>query len=651
MCAAMLMSGRAATRAVTGAMALLAFACSNGAGPTAPSTTPAQTQQTTPATTAAPCTYSIASADRTRDVDAAGAAFTIPVSTQPDCTWTVSSKASFVTAALPAGTEGSGNVQVSVDANSGGARTGYLTVADQQVEISQRASEAAQGCSFVVSPAKIVARARGDRASISVTGAATCAWNATSSDAFLQIGPASGAGNGDVVVDVAPNPGRERTGSLSVAGQLVTIVQDPTSDCATSVDASPNTFPAAGGAGRIVIASPSVCDWTAETADSSVVLDSRHSGSGDGEVAFTLAANESAQTRTASIVVAGRTATVTQAAGAPTPAPTPNPTPTPTPTPPPGPTPPPPPSPPSSLPGPSTSPVSRFSFVSQPGDYIGAGRTRDDVAPAAIIDSFLEPSLNELNVNVRSTDGSLWIVRIQAPSGRTLTPGAYDVTRAGSSSTAGLSVGGDSRGCGGITGRMVIYAADFDMGRRINRFDAAFEQHCEGGTAELIGELVITTPAPALPPPTPNPSSSSLSFVSDQGDYIGAGRTWSYAPPAATFTVDSSYGTTDVSVAVTSATNPGDWWTISFRAPPGGPLVTGVYEGATRWPLASGSPLFVLMGNSRGCNTLTATFQVHQILYDITGVLQKFQATFEQHCEGVTPAARGEVVYIATPHP
>ncbi|HVW06828.1 MAG TPA: BACON domain-containing protein [Vicinamibacterales bacterium] len=646
----MLMSGRAATRAVTGAMALLAFACSNGAAPTAPSTTPAQTQQTPPAATATPCTYTIANADRTRSVDAAGAAFTIPVSTQADCTWTANSKASFVTAALPSGTQGSGNVQVSVDANSGAARTGYLTVADQQVEISQRASDVAQGCSFAVSPSKIVARARGDRASVAISGSAACAWNAASSDAFLQISPASGTGDGDLVVDVAPNPGRERTGSVSVAGHVVTIVQDPTSDCATSVEASPNTFSAAGGAGRIVIASPSVCDWTAETADSSVALDSRHSGSGDGEVAFTLAANESTQTRTASIVVAGRTATITQAAGAPAPAPTPNPTPTPTPTPTPNPGPTPPPSAPS-LPGPSSSAVSRFSFVSQPGDYVGAGRTRDDVAPAAVIDSFLEPSASELNVNVKAVDGSFWTLRIQAPAGRTLTPGAYDATRFPSSSTAGLSVVGESRGCSAATGRLVIYTADFDMGRRINRFDAAFEQHCEGGTAALIGEVVIAPPPVALPAPTPNPSSSSLSFVSDQGDYIGAGRTWSYAPPAATFTSDPSYGTTDVSVTVTSATDPGDWWTISFRAPPGGPLVTGVYEGATRWPFPSPSPLFSLMGNSRGCNTLTATFQVHQILYDISGVLQKFQATFEQHCEGVTAAARGEVVYIANPHP
>jgi hypothetical protein len=644
MCAAMLMSGRAATRAVTGAMALLAFACSNGAAPTAPSTTPAQTQQTPPAATATPCTYTIANADRTRSVDAAGAAFTIPVSTQADCTWTANSKASFVTAALPSGTQGSGNVQVSVDANSGAARTGYLTVADQQVEISQRASDVAQGCSFAVSPSKIVARSRGDRASVSISGAATCAWNAASSDAFLQISLASGTGDDELVVDVAANPGRGRTGSVSVAGHVVTIVQDPTSDCATSVEASPNTFPAAGGTGRVVIASPSVCDWTAETADSSVALDSRHSGSGDGEVAFTLAANESAQTRTVSIIVAGRTTTITQAAGASAPAPTPNPTPTPNP----GPTPPP--SAPS-LPGPSSSAVSRFSFVSQPGDYIGAGRTRDDVAPAAIIDSILAPSLNELDVSVKATDGSVWTARIQAPSGRMLTPGAYDATRFSSSLTAGLWIAGDGRGCNAVTGRMVIYTADFDMGRRVSRFDAAFEQHCEGGTTALIGELVVAPPKAALPSPTPNPSSSLLSFVSDPGDYIGDGQTWNYAAPSATFRIESGYGANDVRISVLTANSPYVLWSVDFRARGGVALVPGLYEGATGWPTPSDSPLFALSGDGRGCNTVTATFQVHQILYDITGVLQKFQATFEQHCEGMTPAARGEVVYIASPHP
>ena len=43
--------------------------------------------------------------------------------------------------------------------------------------------------------------------------------------------------------------------------------------------------------------------------------------------------------------------------------------------------------------------------------------------------------------------------------------------------------------------------------------------------------------------------------------------------------------------------------------------------------------------------TLTSEFTVHEIGYDARGVLNRFRATFEQHCEGGDAAARGTIAF------
>jgi hypothetical protein len=55
-------------------------------------------------------------------------------------------------------------------------------------------------------------------------------------------------------------------------------------------------------------------------------------------------------------------------------------------------------------------------------------------------------------------------------------------------------------------------------------------------------------------------------------------------------------------------------------------------------------------GNGRGCNTLTGSFTISNVVFGPFGYVQTLDATFEQHCEGSEPALRGEV-HIANPAP
>jgi hypothetical protein len=153
----------------------------------------------------------------------------------------------------------------------------------------------------------------------------------------------------------------------------------------------------------------------------------------------------------------------------------------------------------------------------------------------------------------------------------------------------------------------------------------------------LLAALVLTAlPAGAV-------QVTSLSMTSDPGDYIGDGQTWYFTEPGFYPQINYENG---VSISFRNLT---DFWTLDFAAPNNQYLTVGSYPGAMRFGYqTAGSPGLQVTGDGRGCNTLTGSFQVLQVVYDPGHVfVQSFDATFEQHCEGLAPALRGEIRYNA----
>jgi hypothetical protein len=142
--------------------------------------------------------------------------------------------------------------------------------------------------------------------------------------------------------------------------------------------------------------------------------------------------------------------------------------------------------------------------------------------------------------------------------------------------------------------------------------------------------------------------SGSLSFSGDPGDYITGGLSYSYSTANGDSFAVSSASNALVSVSV-NAYN-GDWWYLDIAAPSGQTLVPGTYLDAHRYPFNGTGPGLSLVGNGRGCNTLTGSFTVINAVFGPNNYVQTFDATFEQHCEGLPEAARGEV-HIANPPP
>ena len=81
-------------------------------------------------------------------------------------------------------------------------------------------------CPATVAPTSVSPGAGGGSYTVSVTVGSTCPWTAGSNSGFISVtSGASGRGNGSVGFSVSANTGTARTGSLSIAGQTVSVSQ------------------------------------------------------------------------------------------------------------------------------------------------------------------------------------------------------------------------------------------------------------------------------------------------------------------------------------------------------------------------------------------------------------------------------------------
>ncbi len=81
-------------------------------------------------------------------------------------------------------------------------------------------------CAFNLSATTISVSSGASTATVSVSAHSTCAWTATSNAAFLTItSGASGTGDGTVTISIASSAGAGRSGTLTIAGQTVTVNQ------------------------------------------------------------------------------------------------------------------------------------------------------------------------------------------------------------------------------------------------------------------------------------------------------------------------------------------------------------------------------------------------------------------------------------------
>jgi len=200
-----------------------------------------------------------------------------------------------------------GVVSFSFAANTGPRRTANITLLGQAISVTQ------SGYTYTLATNALLegANAGSDSVVLTVTPNAG-AWTATANDPWLHlpIADQSGVGSMKVVFTFDANPGPARTGTLTIAGQTLTITQSgATYFLNTSALSESNN---AGTDSVVLTVIPQIATWTATANVPWLHLSAANQGgTGSTNVAFSFDANVGA-TRSGILTIAGLTVTVTQ---------------------------------------------------------------------------------------------------------------------------------------------------------------------------------------------------------------------------------------------------------------------------------------------------------------------------------------------------
>jgi hypothetical protein len=262
-------------------------------------------------TQAGACAFTVS--PTSQNVGAAGGTQTATVTTTSGCAWTaVSNNTGWMTVTGGSSGTGNGTVTYNVAANtSTSSRPGSLTIAGHTLNVTQ-----AGACGFTVSPTSQNVGAAGGTQTATVTTTSGCAWTAVSNDTgwMTVTGGGSGNGNGTVTYSVAAkSTSGSRSGTLTIAGQTLTVTQAGTGGCSFTLSPTAQNVASAGGTQSASVTTNPGCSWTAASNSISwMSVLSGSSGNGSGTVTYKVNAKTTTGSRTGTLTIAGQTLTVTQ---------------------------------------------------------------------------------------------------------------------------------------------------------------------------------------------------------------------------------------------------------------------------------------------------------------------------------------------------
>ncbi|MGO9614346.1 MAG: glycoside hydrolase family 44 protein [Dissulfurispiraceae bacterium] len=114
------------------------------------------------------------------------------------------------------------------DSTGGTTTNATCTIASMNMAKTVTATFTASTCSFGISPTSATFNRAGNKGSVSITASSSsCAWTAKSNVSWITItSGASGTGKGTVKYSVSKNStGKNRTGTMTIAGRTLTVVQ------------------------------------------------------------------------------------------------------------------------------------------------------------------------------------------------------------------------------------------------------------------------------------------------------------------------------------------------------------------------------------------------------------------------------------------
>jgi hypothetical protein len=255
---------------------------------------------------------------QTASVGAAGGSGTVTLATDRECQWAIVLTSNWLSITSSMSGQGPGTISYSAGPNSSASpRTAEVAVGDQKVSISQ------QACAVSLNPTSLTIGAAGGAAKTAIATDDSCSWSVDSAPDWIAPALSSGKGSADLTLLASANQGAQRTATVVISGQSVTITQAasgtvPPGTCTFTL--APLTFgsvPASGTSLDVSITTQAGCAWTAVSGSSWMSVTNGASGTGNGTARLSVAQN-SGSARSGFATVAGRTVTVSQLSGAPT---------------------------------------------------------------------------------------------------------------------------------------------------------------------------------------------------------------------------------------------------------------------------------------------------------------------------------------------
>lgn len=248
-----------------------------------------------------------------------GGSGSLTLTTAADCGWTITRVPSWMTITSGSTGLGSATVTYSIAAmTTTGGRGATPRIADTDFYVSQTGICSPSTTPTLYPSSQSFTTAAGN-GSISVTYDPACAWSVGGVPAWITItAGASGQGSGTVSYAVAANSGAARSATLTIGNRSVVVNQAgvaPVCDPAAvpTISLGGQSFTSSGGSGSVAVTHGAGCSWSVSGVPSWMSITSGASGTQNGTVAYTVAANTGAA-RSATLTIATKSFNLTQAA-------------------------------------------------------------------------------------------------------------------------------------------------------------------------------------------------------------------------------------------------------------------------------------------------------------------------------------------------
>ena len=225
--------------------------------------------------------------------------------------WTAASDSDWV-AVRPSRGDGDSVVYYSVSENaSESERVATLTIAGQQITITQSGAEVVDPNAnkvWLVPETAITWPCPAKEFDVSLITGDNVSWTAASDADWIVITTSkTGTGNSTLHVSLPENRSvLSRSGKITVNSTELTVIQRGTTDFALSLDPETSEFPYGGAISNVAVTASQDMPWTAKSSMPWVRITSGASGAGSGEVKYVVSANPTLTNRTAEIEVSAQ---------------------------------------------------------------------------------------------------------------------------------------------------------------------------------------------------------------------------------------------------------------------------------------------------------------------------------------------------------